>query len=871
MTAKMEGVADTSHVNGFAEIANTHETATNPYETNPDNLPRDDPFLSQSAQYGRYTPQPDEFVPHHKHWYQSDPDANAFWHGVAQRFCNSEYSLNVAGEREVFAAGSIIIRVDRESAEGTAGERFSCVNANELSAARKVEEPLKELGVAVPMIYFCGTIEGRNVTVESRIPGVSLDVAWRYLGSKQINEFKNQTRQILQHLAVIDPALDEPSYVCRGLNSQTPPSSQEKEHNILFAAKATAEELCFTHNDLVPANIIVRDGRIVGLNKWRQSGYFGFERAKKIHQSLRDSSLASQQGEEGATWVDLYDEVYDPSKSAPLVANEDKALPSVKIEPSNSTLDKFPIGDELENKFLGIDGTSDYPTSKKLANLKNRGSSRASSSDRSSPANSVKPVANKKTGSAATKKGTAKKPANKKRKVNDADTDSVDIDGGRSNTPASRTSKTPGRKQDSVSIAGSPAPEERKKTKKKRGKGAAAGEDEEDYEDENELFCICRRPDNHTWMIGCDGGCEDWFHGKCVNIDRRDAELIDKYICESCTLLLSFNPSSDETEPGPNCSKRGKGCTTWKPMCRLTECRKPARAVRKNPSKYCSDEHGHEFMRRQIHQLKLGPARKGQEDLGSMGGILTSGDLKAAVMGVSSVAEFRKLGDRILSPPPEPSKEELSNGNIKGETKSHADIKTELELSAKNIEYSADEAAKLKKINERREELLHRKEMLAARSTFVTLVRQRAKGVIEKLKQKEPKGGWKDICGFDSRLAWSDEEFDEWRLSDAGRKALAEGTVEAMAASYPMSTDGDGDVAMGGEEDEIAFWTRGICAKKRCERHKQWMKVQQQDISFEENTAEQDLAKCEQEARSVAERAVLRTWAEKENVRADAG
>lgn len=47
-------------------------------------------------------------------------------------------------------------------------------------------------------------------------------------------------------------------------------------------------------------------------------------------------------------------------------------------------------------------------------------------------------------------------------------------------------------------------------------------------------FCICRKPDNHTWMIGCDGGCEDWYHGKCVSIDEADSELIDNYICTYC-------------------------------------------------------------------------------------------------------------------------------------------------------------------------------------------------------------------------------------------------------------------------------------------------------------------------------------------------
>jgi COMPASS component SPP1 len=510
-------------MNGSAEIAKG-TTMVNPYETNPEQIPRDDPFLAQSAQYGRYTPHPDDFNPHYKQWYQSDPKANAFWQDVAKKYCTSEHSLGIPGPREAFAAGSVIIRVDHEIVDGAAAERYSCVNANELSAARKVEDALNEIGVAVPVIYFCGTIEGRNVTVESRIPGVSLDVAWRYLSAEKINVLKNQCRQILQQLESIDPPSDEPSYVCRGLNSQTPPSGTEKERSILFATKSEEEELALTHNDMVLENVIVKDDRVVGIAGWRQSGYFGQARAQKIHQSIRNLA-PSGQADSDATWNDLYDVSYDSRKSAPLVRTLDTSLTAVKSEPMSSTLDRFPASDDLETKSFGWDG-NDQPTSKTLANLKNGPSSRASSSDRSSPANSVKPTNNKKA-SAATKKGTAKKPAAKKRKPND-DADSVD---GRSNTPASRTGKTPGRKQDSVSVAGSPPPEKRKK--KKPSRAALNPEDEDDsFEDENTVFCICRRPDNHTWMIGCDGDCDDWYHGKCVNIDPRDAELIDKYICE---------------------------------------------------------------------------------------------------------------------------------------------------------------------------------------------------------------------------------------------------------------------------------------------------------------------------------------------------
>lgn len=75
---------------------------------------------------------------------------------------------------------------------------------------------------------------------------------------------------------------------------------------------------------------------------------------------------------------------------------------------------------------------------------------------------------------------------------------------------------------------------------------ADGGEDEdEEYEEGAEVFCICRKPDNHTWMIACDGGCEDWFHGKCVNMKEDDGDLVDKYICTWCFSLLAVAAAKD--------------------------------------------------------------------------------------------------------------------------------------------------------------------------------------------------------------------------------------------------------------------------------------------------------------------------------------
>ena len=126
------------------------------------------------------------------------------------------------------------------------------------------------------------------------------------------------------------------------------------------------------------------------------------------------------------------------------------------------------------------------------------------------------------------KKGTAsaiKKPAVKKRKLDMESAEGTPFSQ-RSGTPvSSRASKTPApknRKQNSATpMCSSPAAPT---------KDAGTSLDE-DIDDDSEVFCICRKPDDHTWMIACDGGCDDWFHGRCVDVDREDEGLIDKFIC----------------------------------------------------------------------------------------------------------------------------------------------------------------------------------------------------------------------------------------------------------------------------------------------------------------------------------------------------
>lgn len=959
----------------------------NPYEADPKRVSKRDPYLNRSPHYGRYAPQTDDFEPKFHDWHSSESEAQRdYWTEIVRKYCTPQNSLNVVGSRAAFAIGKILVHVDGDRAEGIAAERYSRLNANELIASRKAEEHLKILNVAVPTILFCGTIDEKNIVVENRIPGVSLEVAWNYLSASEKESFKAQCQRILERLAAIDNYPASPSYVCNGLNGVSQPDVADVEQDILFAPREEDEILCLTHNDMVRSNIIVDNGRVVAITGWRRSGYFGHERAKRIHMLLRipERSHIFSSGERSTqdqAWADLYD-FLDTGGELMQDSNGNDSEPRVKTEIPAASIEKVPVA-QSGGRTPQYDGADEHPTPKKIHDLKRGSTSRASSIDRSSPSAPLIPSKlgpNARKSSVPMKKASiATKVPSKKRKIDALDTESVGDR--RSNSPASSVKGPTAKKRASSSVTGSPAPESKKKSKPAKKKlfgkqNAATGastngqqqeeEDDEgsDVENPNEVFCICRRPDNHTWMIGCDGGCDDWFHGKCVNIKQEDEELIERYICE-CTALGQKKLTNWRS--GPNCNEAGKGQTTWKPVCRLKGCRKPARVTRPRISKYCSDEHGREFMRQMTGQLKsthynssstLTPSaldrvreisrnrdsrsvdgdgdsvmdtndeddehdhrgRTVPEELGSRGGILTVSDLKAVIMGVSSSVEFRRLGNTLITPPPSTSpparqietKLTIEDNNDdeeedvgtklkrKKDSKEAAAIQDEdgleqeelfksnklgLDINPPGVNYSAAEEAKLQELRRRREQYRHQRRTIARRNQFLGLVRAKAKAVLDRLKIKEPKGGWKDICGWDARMSWNEEELDDWRQNtETGRKAFEEGKLEAepidklASNGTPISDDEDDDDDGGKnkkkkknnrnnnnniitKDAEFAEFSRGVCMKKRCDRHKQWIKIVQQDIAFEEAMLKNEFEACEKEANAIAEGAVLRIHA----------
>ncbi|RZC42273.1 death-inducer obliterator 1 [Asbolus verrucosus] len=73
-------------------------------------------------------------------------------------------------------------------------------------------------------------------------------------------------------------------------------------------------------------------------------------------------------------------------------------------------------------------------------------------------------------------------------------------------------------------------------------------EDEEESEDDpNKLWCICNQPHNNRFMICCDT-CEEWYHGKCVNITKAMGQQMEsegrEWICLFCKDPLLRRPQA---------------------------------------------------------------------------------------------------------------------------------------------------------------------------------------------------------------------------------------------------------------------------------------------------------------------------------------
>ena len=232
----------------------------------------------------------------------------------------------------------------------------------------------------------------------------------------------------------------------------------------------------------------------------------------------------------------------------------------------------------------------------------------------------------------------------------------------------------------------------------------------------------------------------------------------------------------------------------------------------------------------------------------SRGGRLTGPELAAVAFGVNNAEEFRNLGNHIPSAltaqdPVADSEGDISMNGVENATTNSADKPL--------VSYTAEETAKLETFQDARAKLTLDRDRHHDKEIFFDLVRTRGKKIQEELK-KTDKGSRGDICGFDARLAWSNEEFDEWRFSAQGQKCLKD--KEPLTPPEAETTE-NGDGAM---VDVAAAGTRGACLKKKCQQHNQWTNVFTGNIHADMTKVEDDIRKLDEEVKGVKEAAVLR-------------
>ncbi|KAF2816981.1 uncharacterized protein BDZ99DRAFT_6298 [Mytilinidion resinicola] len=682
----------------------------------------------------------------------------------------------------------------------------------------------------------------------------------------------------IEHAQVYSPTLDQYHHSSRSPDEQRWPSitSRTSSTNVLAPihslssilneqVKAEPEQASpsFGHDVsqiVPPRSSEASEERVVDGTQYREPG---FVRDNPTTAQIREPSFGIQDSPHPiSTAVPLTSDLHDTQPSP---------LPAIKPEPNGTPREGTPHSLVLERRGSVTDASVDTETLKAIEAVKQSELGlRAKSRDTVTPTrDTLKPVAapSKKRPapkSATTKKGMAsKKPAPKKRKL-DAETSSA---GGtpsvrRSETPSSRTSKAAPLSKSQARItsqAGTPVGSSPAPDRSSQAPVSEVEDSEGTNEDDDAIFCICRKPDNHRWMIACDGGCEDWFHGSCVNMRQDDENLIDKYIC-------------------PNCETTGK-YTTWKPMCRRDGCRQPARLTKGAVSKYCSDECGVLFFKnavgrqskrksetgttgrrtkRKTHKDADGEAHMDddEEEPSPRGGVLRTRDLKALAQSSEDIESFRKLGSGVLSPPAtaSPTKASFSDSPKLLNGVNHAD--TNRTMSAPSILLNRAETEHLSALSVEKIGLQSRLSLLKDREKFVSLTREHAVRYAERegLKPKE-------VCGYDRRLAWSETEFAGWRASKIGKASLKHNTLEPA----------DDDVAAesGAEEESVAEKEAGddvdnsaLCTKKRCARHANWQKINLQDARLEEVEVFESIKRVEQEEKEVRERAMLRARAD---------
>jgi len=153
--------------------------------------------------------------------------------------------------------------------------------------------------------------------VQSHIPGVGLNIAWKYLSQEQKDSFKAQAREILRCVRTLRSPLSVPWHVNPDPDPVSHRGIQQLERELLFDGEDSDRGPI--HNDIQSSNIIVDKDRIVAAVDWEMAGYFGWIRAAEVHVQIRSPNRETYANlyldpkflDDILFWSDLYETDHD--------------------------------------------------------------------------------------------------------------------------------------------------------------------------------------------------------------------------------------------------------------------------------------------------------------------------------------------------------------------------------------------------------------------------------------------------------------------------------------------------------------------------------------------------------------------------------
>ncbi|KAK9244891.1 hypothetical protein V1506DRAFT_540003 [Lipomyces tetrasporus] len=341
---------------------------------------------------------------------------------------------------------------------------------------------------------------------------------------------------------------------------------------------------------------------------------------------------------------------------------------------------------------------------------------------------------------------------------------------------------------------------------------------------QQQLYCICRKPDTGQWMIACDF-CDEWYHGVCVSIREAQSDLIETYACPACT------------------SKRA-GTTTWKRKCRLPDCDRPALVDGDKKSKFCTAEHGVEW-------FKLNMDAHAYDDDDDGDGLrndrIAPGELAAVVRLVANVREFKRLGDV----PPVSGSPSLT----------------------------ADDKFRLAMLNGQRAEIDKRLAYVEHKARYIEYAKLRATA------QKNVCGFDRKLVWDDAEWAeWCDSDEGVRILARIREFKAAQDDKVAAAAAVAAAADERNGRVNGGDKRKrgrkanqqvaVQLDLREILAvvgntgdddvcmveRRRCSRHTSWQHIRAEEVELDERVCRDALVKIERDEQAIKQRAGIRSF-----------